>query len=299
MGSIIPSAMKPENLIIEEVKNHLSFLVRLKESTKDLESRIRSSALYLASIQLMEKHPDIDDWSVEERPDESVIRGIMNEKLKVLAKVKTMGLTGRAVMGGRQGDSIKRALDQIVHENAQVSYLFLIDSWTAQIVRESVQEPKVRILSLISHISAVEEGDRRIAGKPAKPVRTEADLVEDVITKDGSIPEDDVIVSPISRTSLRQGFIYIPKEKGELVSEGPITIWIRKDASLESRCMISQTGGIRIGGNLTKWFRSAGLQEGDELVMGHRSDGSLLMLSIRRKSPIRGDPPVIESMKWD
>lgn len=291
--------MKPENLIIEEVKNHLSFLVRLKESTKDLETRIRSSALYLASIQLMEKHPDIDDWSVEERPDESVIRGIIEEKLKVLAKVKTMGLTGRAAMGGRQGDSINRALDQIIHENAQNNYLFLLDPWTAQIVREGVNEPRVKILSLISHTTPVHKVESKAAGKAPKAPIEEANVVEDVITKDGSIPEEHVIVSPISRTSLRQGFIYIPKERGELVSEGPITIWIRKDASLESRCMISQTGGIRIGGSLTKWFRSAGLQEGDVLVMGHKSDGSLLMLSIKRRSPIKGDPPVIESVKWD
>ena len=125
-----------------------------------------------------------------------------------------------------------------------------------------------------------------------------AQMVEEVITKE-EFPEERTIVSPISRTSIRQGFLYIPKEKGELLKEGEITIWIRKDASLTSKCMISQTGGVRIGGGLTKWFRSVGLQPDDELVMGSNDDGSLLVLMIRRIQPYKGSKPVIETVKWD
>jgi hypothetical protein len=63
--------------------------------------------------------------------------------------------------------------------------------------------------------------------------------------------------------------------------------------------MISQTGGVRIGGGLTKWFRSIGLQSDDELIMGSQEDGSLLILMIRRAQPFRGQKPVIETMKWE
>jgi hypothetical protein len=123
-------------------------------------------------------------------------------------------------------------------------------------------------------------------------------MVEEIVTKE-EFPEERTIISPISRTSIRQGFLYIPKEKGNLLAEGSVTIWIRKDASLISKCMISQTGGVRIGGGLTKWFRSIGLQADDELVMGSQEDGSLLILMIRRAQPYRGQKPVIETMKWD
>jgi len=294
--------MKPEELSFEEMRNQLTFMVRLKESTKDLDTRIRTTAMYLASVELEQKHRDVEEWLIEERPDESTIRGTIGGRLSVVAKVKTMDLQGKATMGGRQTDSMKRAAEQLAGEKAAVAYIYLLDPWTVSVVKDSVKDTKVRIMPLLKDAVTPmvrSPSSTRDEGSAQAHEMTTVNTVEDIITRDESVPQDRLIVSPISRTSIRQGFLYIPKEKGELINEGPINIWIRKDASIESRCMVSQTGGIRIGGNLTKWFKSAGLQPNDELVLSAKEDGSLLVMSIKRNSPFKGDTPVVETVKWD
>ncbi len=292
--------MKPEDLLMDEMKKSLTFLLRERECVKDLDDRIRSTALYLASMDLSNRHRDIETWDLEEGPEDSMVRGTKGGALVVLAKVKTMGLVGKSAMGGRQAESMKKAAEQLKTEGAKDNYLFLLDPWTVNIVRESLKDDSIMIRPLIqAPIAAMTE----IASEPktrARPKDEETPtLIEEVITKDASIPEENLIVSPISRTSLRQGFLYIPKEKGVLVKEGAINIWIRKDASIESRCMVSQTGGIRIGGNLTKWFKSIGLQSDDELIMAAQDDGSLLVMSIKRAQPFKGETPTVETVKWD
>jgi hypothetical protein len=292
--------MKPEALIKDEMKKSLAFLLNERECVKELDQRIRSTALYLASIDLSTMHPDVETWDLEEGPEDSMIRGTAGGKLSVLAKVKTMGLQGKSAMGGRQTESMRKAADQIKAEGAQTNYLFLLDPWTVNIVRESLKDEPIVLRPLLqTPVTAFVESTVERAAKPQARDDAPVSLVEEVITKDESIPSENIIVSPISRTSLRQGFLYVPKEKGALIKEGAITIWIRKDASIESRCMVSQTGGIRIGGNLTKWFKSVGVQADDELVMAAQADGSLLVMSIKRAQPFKGETPTVETVKWD
>jgi hypothetical protein len=294
--------MKPDDLLTIEMKNQLTFMVKLKESIKDLDARIRSASLYVASMDLVQRHPNIEDWELEEGPEDSMVRGRSDGTLKIIGKVKTMGLQGRVGMGGRQAESMKRAVEQIKGEGAEVTYMYLMDPWTVGVVQESFKNDGVIFLPLV-HITTsrphISETSRSLKEHQGTILDQQPEKFEEVITRDDQISEENIIVSPISRTSIRQGFIYIPKEKGHLVQEGPTNIWIRKDASIESRCMVSQTGGIRIGGNLTKWFKSIGLRSDDELVMAAQPDGSLLIMSIKRTSPQRGDTPMIENVKWD
>jgi hypothetical protein len=292
--------MKPESLLYDEMKNSLAFLLGLKESVKDLDDRIRSTALYLASMDLATRHGDVEVWDLEEGPEESMVRGTTGGTLIVLAKIKTMGLQGKATMGGRQGESMKRAAEQLKADGAKSSYIYLLDPWTVNVVREALKEGGITFRPLLQ--APVRQAREAVAEPKARPHPKDDEapsLIEEVITKDESIPSERIIVSPVSRTSLRQGFLYIPKEKGELIKEGAIVIWIRKDASIESRCMVSQTGGIRIGGNLTKWFKSVGMQADDELIMAAQSDGSLLVMSIKRAQPFKGETPTVETVKWD
>jgi hypothetical protein len=256
--------------------------------------------LILARADLEERHREVEDWDVISRPDESTITGSTNDREIVVAKIRTMSLHGRSSFGGRQQDAMKKNIDRLTSMKGEFKYLYLLDPWTVNVVKETFTFNDISVLPLLKEDmspvvrTTMDGGDLPIAGM----METLPQMVEEVITQE-EFPEERTIVSPISRTSIRQGFLYIPKEKGVLLEEGDVTIWIRKDASLVSKCMISQTGGVRIGGGLTKWFRSVGLQPDDELVMGSKEDGSLLVLMIRRIQPYKGSKPVIETVKWD
>jgi hypothetical protein len=242
----------------------------------------------------------MDEWDIVSRPDESTVTGKKNGDTVVSARIRTMSLHGKSTFGGRQLDAMKRNLERISEDPALYKYFYLLDPWTVSVVEDTFNPPDITVLSLLKEdIAQVvrttpDSADSVIPGL----LEPQTQMVEEVITRE-EFPEERTIVSPISRTSIRQGFLYIPKEKGDLLEEGPVKIWIRKDASLESKCMVSQTGGVRIGGGLTKWFRSIGLQSDDELVMGSQEDGSLLVLMIRRNTPYRPSSPVIETVKWD
>lgn len=272
----------------KEMAENLAFLMALKESLKDLDDRIRQTSIYLAYLDLMDRHGDIEEWDTEDRADESSISGKLADRTIVYAKVRNMSLHGRSSLGGRQNDSMKKNLQSISGEEGEYKYLYLLDSRTADIVRDAFPDTGVSIIPLLKDdIKRFPKlSDPPKAGVPRRVVMEGmAQPVEEVITKDDTIPEDRIIRSPISATSVRQGFLYIPKEKGDLLNEGPIKVWIRKDASLESKCMVSATGGVRVGGGLTKWFRGIGLQPNDEIIMGALEDGSLLVLKILRGSP--------------
>jgi len=292
--------MADEDRITTEMKDQLSFLFLMKDSMKDLDERIRATSLFVARSELENRHRDIDEWMIIDRPDESVVQGVRGDDIKVSARIRTMSLHGKSGLGGRQHDAMRKNLERIQGEKVDFKYFFLLDPWTVQVVKETFRPDNVTILPLLREdLSPVVRAPARTLSEGAVPPGPEimAQMVEEIITRE-EFPEERTIVSPISRTSIRQGFLYIPKEKGHLISEGEVTIWIRKDASLTSKCMISQTGGVRIGGGLTKWFRSLGLQADDELVMGSQEDGSLLVLMVRRASPYIGQTPVIETMKW-
>lgn len=182
---------------------------------------------------------------------------------------------------------MRKNLEDLAGRKGEFRYLFLLDPWTVDVVREQFSTAEVSVLPLMKEDMAAvirkPAPGQQIAGSPyAEPI---SQMVEEVITKDADIPDDRIVVSPISRTSIRQGFLYIPKDKGEFLEPGPVKVWIRRDASLDSKCMVSQTGGVRIGGGLTKWFRSLGLQPDDELVMGITDPSNLLVLMVRRKNP--------------
>jgi hypothetical protein len=292
--------MENDDFLGDELRTQLVFFFNLKEGLKDLDDRIRTTSLYLARKDLESKHRDVQDWEIVSRPDESTVTGLINDDPIVTAKVRTMSLHGKSTFGGRQNEAMKRNLEKLSEDIATYKYLYLLDPWTVSIVEDTFSPADVTVLSLLREdIAQVvrASADSVDTGMPGM-MEHSAQMVEEIITKE-DYPEERTIVSPISRTSIRQGFLYIPKEKGELLAEGPITIWIRKDASLESKCMMSQTGGVRIGGGLTKWFRSVGLQPDDELVMGSKEDGSLLILMIRRNQPFRPSSPMIETVKWD
>lgn len=292
--------MESDDFLGDELRTQLVFFFNLKEGLKDLDDRIRTTALYLARKDLEGRHRDVTDWDIVSRPDESTVTGKRDGEVTVTARIRTMSLHGKSTFGGRQHDAMKRNLEKISEETALYKYLYLLDPWTVSIVVDTFNPVDITVLSLLKEDMAQvvrtspDSADSIIPGL----MEPSAQMVEEVITQE-EFPEERTIVSPISRTSIRQGFLYIPKEKGELLNEGPITIWIRKDASLESKCMISQTGGVRIGGGLTKWFRSVGLQADDELVMGAQEDGSLLVLMIRRNQPFKPSSPMIETVKWD
>ena len=292
--------MSIENKISDEMRDQLSFLFGVKESFKDLDDRIRATSLFLARADLMNRHREINDWEIIDRPDESVVKGLSGDNVRVVARIRTMSLHGKSSFGGRQHDAMKKNIERVAQEKVDSKYFFLLDPWTVGVVKETFDPKGVTILPLLKEdvASVIRTAPAKMGelGLPMADVMTQ--MVEEIVT-DEDYPEERTVISPISRTSIRQGFLYIPKEKGQLLSEGPVTIWIRKDASLVSKCMISQTGGVRIGGGLTKWFRSIGLQPDDELVMGSQEDGSLLILMIRRAQPYRGQKPVIETMKWE
>jgi len=292
--------MTIDDKISDEMRHQLSFLFGVKESMKDLDERIRATSLFLARSDLMKRHREIEDWQIIDKPDESLVKGLVGDRVEVVARIRTMSLHGKSSFGGRQSDAMKRNLDRIAEEKVGSKYFFLLDPWTVSVVKDNFKPEGVTILPLLKDdlASVIRAAPVQLTehGVPVGEVMTQ--MVEEIVTQE-EFSEELTVISPISRTSIRQGFLYIPKEKGELLAEGPVTIWIRKDASLVSKCMISQTGGVRIGGGLTKWFRSIGLQSDDELVMGSQEDGSLLVLMIRRAQPYRGQKPVIETMKWD
>ena len=285
----------------KEMRDQLKFMVGVKESMKDLDDRIRGTSLFLALEELKERHTDIFQWEMNDRPDESLIIGKSDDRPEVIGRVRTMSLRGKSTLGGRQQDSMKRNLQDLESKEAEYKYMFLLDPWTVQVVADQFPGSPISILPLLKQdIAAVVRKSAGEAGisqmnSVSEPVQQ---MVEEVITKDADIPDERIIVSPISRTSIRQGFLYIPKDKGEMLEEGPVKVWIRKDASLESKCMISKTGGVRIGGGLTKWFRSIGIQPEDEMVLGILDEHSLLVLMIRRKTPYTGDKPTVETVKW-
>jgi hypothetical protein len=292
--------MESDDFLGDELRAQLVFFFNLKEGLKDLDDRIRTTALYLARKDLESRHRDVTDWDIVSRPDESTVTGRKDGEVTVTSRIRTMSLHGKSTFGGRQHDAMKRNLEKISEETALYKYLYLLDPWTVSVVVDTFNPVDITVLSLLKEDMAQvvrttsDTGDAVIPGL----LEPSTQMVEEVITQE-EFPEERTIVSPISRTSIRQGFLYIPKEKGELLQEGSITIWIRKDASLVSKCMISQTGGVRIGGGLTKWFRSVGLQPDDELVMGAQEDGSLLVLMIRRNQPFKPSSPMIETVKWD
>ncbi|MBN1539314.1 MAG: hypothetical protein JW939_04150 [Candidatus Thermoplasmatota archaeon] len=292
--------MEIDEKMTDEMRAQLTFLFGIKESMKDIDDRIRATSLFLARTELIDRHRNIKEWTVMDRPDESTITGSIDGVEKVIAKVRTMSLHGKSSFGGRQHEAMKRNLERIAEEKVSMRYFFLLDPWTVNVAKETFKPEGVTVLPLLKEdMTSVVRAVMRTSdetGMPAPDTLTQ--MVEEVITRE-EYPEERTIVSPISRTSIRQGFLYIPKEKGHLLEEGPVTIWIRKDASLVTKCMISLTGGVRLGGGLTKWFRSIGLQAGDELIMGSNDDGSLLVLMIRRAQPYRGQTPVIETMKWE
>lgn len=279
MGKIVEST--------EEMSRTLTFLLTLKESMRELDERIRLASIFIASKDLEDRHREMDGWEVIEKPDESSIMGTKDGKTEVFARVRTMSLRGRGSFGGRQHESMKKNLKRIEEEDAQYKYLYLLDPGTADVVKVEFPSSSVSIMPLLS--GDLDAGVKMtISGKGATAtprIEPMLQMVEEIITKESGIPDERIIISPISTTSVRQGFLYIPKEKGFLLSEGVTKIWIRKDASLESKCMISNTGGVRIGGGLTKWFRSMGLSANDELVLGAKEDGSLLVLKIMRAVP--------------
>jgi len=292
--------MNNDEKLTDEMRLQLTFLFGMKENLKDLDDRIRTTSLFLARADLMNRHREIDEWEIIDRLDESMITGSVEGNVKVMAKIRTMSLHGKSSFGGRQHDAMKRNLDRITGEKASSRYFFLLDPWTVNVVKDTFKPEGVTILPLLKEDMAsivrtiLPSADDQGVSIPDGLTQ----MVEEIVTKE-EFPEERTIVSPISRTSIRQGFLYIPKEKGDLLKEGPVTIWIRKDASLETKCMISQTGGVRLGGGLTKWFRSIGIQSDDELVMGSQDDGSLLVLMVRRAQPYRGQTPLIETMKWE
>ena len=292
--------MTDDERLADEMRIQLSFLFGMKENLKDLDDRIRATSLYLAKADLMKRHRDIEEWEVIDRIDESMINGSARGQVKVVARIRTMSLHGKSSFGGRQHDAMKRNIERITKEKVTSRYFFLLDPWTVNVVKETFKPEGLTILPLLKEdvASIVRTVMPAVADQRSSVTDGITQMVEEIVTRE-EFPEERTIVSPISRTSIRQGFLYIPKEKGHLLSEGPVTIWIRKDASLETKCMISQTGGVRLGGGLTKWFRSIGIQSEDELVMGSQEDGSLLVLMIRRAQPYRGQKPVIETMKWE
>ncbi|MGA1821356.1 MAG: hypothetical protein ACMUIG_02375 [Thermoplasmatota archaeon] len=285
----------------EMMRDQLTFLTQIKDSMKDLDDRIRGASLFLALKALQDRHQDVKDWDLIDRPDEAMVRGSLNGSDVVIGKVRTLSLHGKSSLGGRQHDSMKRIIENLGTSPVEYRYLFLLDPWTVDVIRETFKSDEVTIMPLLDRDlspvirSAVLPGQEGVQMIRAEPMEQ---MVEEVITKDADIPDDMVMVSPISRTSIRQGFLYIPKDKGERLQAGPVKVWIRKDASLDSKCMISQTGGVRIGGGLTKWFRGLGLAAGDELVMGILDESSVLVLMIRRKTPFRGVKPAVETVKW-
>ena len=284
-----------------EMRDQLKFLVQMKDSLKELDDRIRGTSLFLALEDLRERHSDIEHWEMNDRPDESLIIGKIGDKIEAIGRVRTISLRGKSTLGGRQQDSMKRNLKDLESKVGNFKYLFLLDPWTVQVVNDQFPESNISIMPLLRRdIAAVVR--RSAGGVGISQVNSISEpkeqMVEEVITKDDDIPDENIIVSPISRTSIRQGFLYIPKDKGKKLEEGPVKVWIRKDASLESKCMISQTGGVRIGGGLTKWFRALGIQPGDEMVLGILDESSLLVLMVRRKTPYTGDQPTVETVKW-
>ena len=281
MGKIVDST--------GEMGRTLLFLLTMKESMRDLDDRIRLASIFIASSDLRNRHHEVDDWEVVERPDESSIKGTKDGAPIVFARVRTMSLRGRSSFGGRQHEAMKKNLDKIAQEGAEYRYLYLLDPRTVDVVKVEFPSSDVAIMPLLTGELEVRAGATTKGKEPHSIPRMEPmiQLVEEVITKDSGVPDERIITSPISTTSVRQGFLYIPKDKGHLLNEGAIKIWIRKDASLESKCMISNTGGVRIGGSLTKWFRSIGLAANDELVLGSQEDGSLLVLKIMRAVPFQ------------
>lgn len=279
--------MSEDEMISGEMRKQLSFLFNIKENMKDLDERIRTTSLFLARMDLTERHKDIEDWEIIGRPDESLVKGMKDGKLVVAARVRTMSLHGKSALGGRQQESMKKNLSRTSEEKADFKYFFLLDPWTVDVVKENFKPEDVSILPLLKEnmASVIRASDSDDMVLPMGEMSTQ--MVEEIIT-DEEYPEERTIVTPISRTSIRQGFLYIPKDRGDLLEEGNVTIYIRKDASLVSKCMVSKTGGVRIGGGLTKWFRSLGLKPDDELVMGSQEDGSLLVLMVRRSQPFRG-----------
>ncbi len=279
MGEIVEST--------EEMSRTLTFLLTLKESMRDLDERIRMASIFIASKDLEDRHREVDGWEVIEKPDESSIIGTRDGRTEVFARVRTMSLRGRSSFGGRQHESMKKNLRRIEEENAQYKYLYLLDPRTADVVKVEFPSSSVSIIPLLS--SDLDATVKMMVGGKGAPTTARIEpmlqMVEEIVTKESGIPDERIVISPISATSVRQGFLYIPKDKGHLLSEGVIKIWIRKDASLESKCMISNTGGVRIGGGLTKWFRSMGLSANDELILGSQEDGSLLVLKIMRAVP--------------
>lgn len=283
------------------MRNQLTFLIQVKDSMKDLDDRIRGSSLFLALKALQERHQEITSWDMVDKPDEALIRGSVDGFDVVIGKVRTLSLHGKSSLGGRQYDSMKKIIESLGTSPVEYRYLFLLDPWTVDVIRETFKSDNVTIMPLLEQdLSPVIRTTAAPGQEGAPMIRAEPmqQMVEEVITKDANIPDEMVMVSPISRTSIRQGFLYIPKDKGEMLKSGPVKVWIRKDASLDSKCMISQTGGVRIGGGLTKWFRGLGLAAGDELVMGIVDESSVLVLMIRRKTPFRGAKPSVETVKW-
>ncbi|MBN1389822.1 MAG: hypothetical protein JXA22_04165 [Candidatus Thermoplasmatota archaeon] len=289
-----------DDRLADEMRSQLTFLFGIKEDLKDLDDRIRAISLFLARSELIGRHRNIMNWEVLDRPDETTIMGSVDGGEKVIARIRTMSLHGKSSFGGRQHEAMKKNLERIADEKADSRYFFLLDPWTVKVVQETFGSEGVTILPLLKDdmASVVRPAARTVDDNGTPVIETISQMVEEVITRE-EFPEERTIVSPISRTSIRQGFLYIPKEKGHLLQEGPVTIWIRKDASLETKCMISQTGGVRLGGGLTKWFRSIDLHSDDELLMGSQDNGSLLVLMIRRSQNHRGQSPVIETMKWE
>ncbi|MFW3146007.1 MAG: hypothetical protein ACMUIE_04265 [Thermoplasmatota archaeon] len=290
--------MSGDEMIADEMRKQLSFLFGIKEGLKDLDDRIRTTSLFLAKMDLMDRHRDVVDWELVTRPDESLVRGAKEGRTVAVARIRTMSLHGKSSLGGRQNESMKKNLERTSAETADFKYFYLLDPWTVAVVKESFKPEDVTVLPLLKEdLAQVIRTSEMIEEGTMPSMDSMTQMVEEVITSE-QFPDDRTIVSPISRTSLRQGFLYIPKERGDLLKEGDLTLWIRKDASLQTKCMISQTGGVRIGGGLTKWFRSMGLQPEDELIMGSQNDGSLLVLMIRRTQPYRGNKPTIETVKW-
>lgn len=296
----LPIYMELESNMADELRMQLTFFFALKENMKELDDRIRSSALFLARSDLESRHRDVDQWDIISRPDESTVTGTRDGRITVNARVRTMSLHGKSTFGGRQGEAMKKNIQRLSGDEGDLKYLYLLDPWTVNVVKDTFDIGDIVVLPLLKDDmrSVVRASPDTVGMAGTVSMEPMPQMIEEIITKE-EFSEERTIVSPVSRTSIRQGFLYIPKEKGDLLQEGNLTIWIRKDASLQTKCMISQTGGVRIGGGLTKWFRSAGLQAEDELVMGAKEDGSLLVLMIRRAQPYKAPQQVIETVKWD
>ena len=140
------------NEIFNLLRSEIEYFKKLKVAIGDLHGHIHSLAVKTAKIYLSEKYNDVKHWEVSEKYGSGmdIVGKDKDQKITVVAEVKTTFRAKKEMLGAQQRKKIKEDIDRLNASGAENKYLFVIDNKNKKAIESILKSCESKNIKLIN-----------------------------------------------------------------------------------------------------------------------------------------------------